>query len=255
MFFPLSDDDRALVKPAIVTWALLGLNLAAFYVQWNHEAFTFGFSAVPLEITTGNDLVGPKTVDIGAQQSVQIVHAPGPTPIYLTLITSMFLHGGLAHLGSNMLFLWIFGDNVEHRFGHLPFLAFYLISGLAGSIAHIALDPQSMVPMLGASGAISGVLGAYLILFPYNRVNVIVLFYIVSIPAMVVIGLWAASQLVQGYGSLGGSGVGGVAYAAHIGGFAAGVAIALALRTKWRNEPASAFAAIYHDQPQAKRWW
>src|SRR5690606_6373577 len=160
MLFPISDDDRRLDGPAFVTWALLALNVLVYVVFQGlgaDTAFTYGYSVVPLELTTGTDLTWPTTVGMAGQQ-VSIPHAPGPVPIHLTVLTAMFMHGGLGHLGGNLLYLWIFGDNVEHRFGALPFLAFYLVSGVAATVAQIALDPDSVIPNLGASGAISGVL-------------------------------------------------------------------------------------------------
>jgi membrane associated rhomboid family serine protease len=246
MLFPLSDDDRSLASPAYVTWALVAANLAAFAVQWNDPGFTYRYALVPYEITHGEDLVQPVALDLGSGQYAAIPHAPGPRPLLLTLFTSMFLHGGLAHLGGNLLFLWIFGDNVEHRFGHLAFLLFYLASGIAAGCAQIAVDPQAVLPMLGASGAISGVMGAYLVLFPHNRVHVIVLIWIVSLPAYVVIGLWVLSQFSNGLGSIAVTApTGGVAYAAHLGGFAAGAAIALFCRSRWLAETDSVFSRAY----------
>ena len=145
-----------------------------------------------------------------------------------------------------MLYLWIFGDNVEHRFGGLKFLAFYLISGLAASFAQIALAPDSVIPTLGASGAISGVLGAYLVLFPRNQVMAVFLFRIISIPAVFVLGLWAAMQIFSGVGSLGSVGTtGGVAYAAHVGGFVAGVVAGIIARVTMKQEPHTPFREIY----------
>ncbi len=233
MLFPISDDDRRLDGPAFVTWALLALNVLVYVVFQGlgaDTAFTYGYSVVPLELTTGTDLTWPTTVGMAGQQ-VSIPHAPGPVPIHLTVLTAMFMHGGLGHLGGNLLYLWIFGDNVEHRFGALPFLAFYLVSGVAATVAQIALDPDSVIPNLGASGAISGVLGAYLVLFPKNRVFALFFFRVVAIPAVLALGLWIALQFVNGLGAFAATEqTGGVAYGAHVGGFAAGVVLALILR-------------------------
>ena len=154
-----------------------------------------------------------------------------------------------------MLYLWIFGDNVEHRFGHLRFLIFYLVSGLAASLAQIAFTPDNITPMIGASGAVSGVLGAYLVLFPRNRVYAIFLIQIVSLPAIVVIVLWVVFQVVAGYMSLGGGQMGGVAYMAHLGGFAAGVATAAVARMTYKQEPASPFQRTYDRDPHVHRLW
>ena len=234
MLFPISDDDRHLTGPAFVTITLVIANVAVFFLlqqAGGNEAFTYGWSVIPEEITTGRDLTQPQTLSVGGQ-SVQIPQAPGPTPIFLTILSAMFMHGGFAHIFGNMLYLWIFGDNVEHRFGAMPFLAFYLTSGIAATVAQIAVDPTSVIPNLGASGAISGVMGAYLVLFPRNRVMAIFFFRIISIPAVVAIGVWIVFQFFNGLGSVMVSQetVGGVAYAAHIGGFVAGVVLAMIMR-------------------------
>lgn len=247
MLFPLSDDDRNLVGTAWVTIILFVLNGAVFFYQLANPGFTAGFCAVPYEITHGVDLVKDQIVRLDGE-SLTIPQAPGPAPIYLTLFSAMFMHGGWMHLGSNLLYLWIFGDNVEHRFGGLKFLAFYLISGIAASFAHIALAPESFIPTLGASGAISGVLGAYLVLFPRNQVMTIFFYRVVSIPAILVLGLWGVTQIFAGYGSLAEVGTkGGVAYAAHVGGFVAGVTAGIVARLFMKREPANAFKKI-HDR-------
>src|SRR6185369_123154 len=167
----------------------------------------------------------------------QTIHIPGlgPTPgsVYFTLFTSMFMHGGFMHLGGNMLFLWIFGDNIEDRLGHAKYLVFYLLCGLIASLAHVfttgvfaTSESALLVPSLGASGAISGVLGAYILLHPKRRVTVILFRFLTDVPAYVAIGIWFAFQLISGLGMFGGgSQAGGVAYAAHIGGFLAGLVL------------------------------
>ena len=255
MFFPISDDDRHLSGPVYVTHVLFWTNVVVFIYQWFHPDFTYGYSAIPAEITSGKDLVAPTILSVG-QERVSIPQMPGPSPIYLTLLTSMFMHGGLAHLGGNLLYLWIFGDNVETRFGHLRFLCFYLISGLVASLAQIMVNPGSVVPILGASGAISGVLGAYLVLFPRNKVNALIFFTVVSIPSIVVIGMWAVTQFVNGAGSISQAGhVGGVAYMAHIGGFAAGVFMGWISRKQMKVEPDSLFYRRYARDTTVKRWW
>lgn len=245
MLFPISDDDRDLMSPAWVSISLLAANVLVFLYQLADPAFTAGFSAIPQEITENVDLVGTAVVN-SPHGAIEIPQAPGPWPIQFTLLTAMFMHGGWAHLGGNMLYLWIFGDNVEHRFGGLKFLGFYLISGLAASFAQIALAPDSVIPTLGASGAISGVLGAYLVLFPRNQVMAVFLFRIISIPAVFVLGLWAAMQIFSGVGSLGSVGTtGGVAYAAHVGGFVAGVVAGIIARVTMKQEPHTPFREIY----------
>jgi membrane associated rhomboid family serine protease len=234
MLLPISDDDRHLHRTGYVTILLIVANLLVFFFLQRMGAdteFTYGYSVVPQEIVTGEDLVQTEHVVVGGE-SVPIPQAPGPPIIWLTVLTSMFMHGGFAHLFGNMLYLWIFGDNVENRFGAVPFLVFYLATGAAGTIAQVALDPDSVIPNLGASGAISGVLGAYIVLFPRNRVNALFLYYVVSIPAVAAIGIWILFQFINGYGAvmMSQETVGGVAYGAHIGGFLAGVILAFVMR-------------------------
>jgi membrane associated rhomboid family serine protease len=230
--FPISDDNE---KGQGIAWVSIAIIIACiaifFYFQAGEggEEFTLAYSAVPLEITTGEDLTEPEQVQVNGQV-VEIPHQPGPSPIHLTLITSMFMHAGLLHLAGNMLFLWVFGDNVEHRVGPLIFIAFYLLTGVAGALAQIMVNPDSVIPMLGASGAISGVLGAYIVLFPGNRVLFFVFRFLVRLPAWVAIGLWAAFQIIGGFALGSPEGGGGVAYMAHIGGFAAGVVAGLVFR-------------------------
>lgn len=214
--FPIGDEnDQAGV--AAVTIAVLALNVLAFLFEINRpaeavQAFIFAWGVVPLEYSSGGDL-----------------RPFIPLPFWTTLVTSMFLHGGWGHLFGNMLFLWIFGDNIEHRLGHLRFLLFYLVCGLAASLAHIFFNSGSNIPAVGASGAISGVLGGYLLMFPRNRVYVLTWGGVIAVPAIFMLGLWIVTQFVNGVGSIAATeetGGGGVAYMAHIGGFLAGLALA-----------------------------
>jgi membrane associated rhomboid family serine protease len=228
--FPIGDQNEPGLGTAWITLGLIAINVGVFLLLQQataDNAFTWGYSAVPLEITTGRDIVAPISLPIGGQ-SVLIPHAPGPSPIQLTVLTSMFMHGGWLHLGGNMLFLWIFGDNVEHFAGAVVFLVVYLVTGVIATLAQVLVSPDSIIPSLGASGAISGVLGAYIVLFPRNRVTVFVFRFLVVVPAIVAIGLWAVLQFVSGLGSAAAE-TGGVAYAAHIGGFIAGVAAGVLL--------------------------
>ncbi len=232
--FPIGDENEPGRGPAIVTLALIAANVLVFLLLQQAGAdtnFTYGFSAVPREITTGMDLVHAVPIEINGQP-YQLPQTPGPDPIQLTLLTSMFMHAGWLHLGGNMLFLWIFGDNVEHRAGWLPYLVAYLAAGLVGSLAQIYSAPNSPIPTLGASGAISGVLGAYLVLFPRNRVTVVLFRFLTQVPALVAIGLWIVLQLVNGLGAsvVTDESGGGVAYLAHIGGFAVGVIVGFIFR-------------------------
>jgi len=233
MVFPLYDDNSDRTITPLVNYAFIALNIFVFVVLQqlgSNDSFTYSFSTVPQEILTGRDIItNPQVVEYMGQRIV--IPGLGRTPgtVYETLITSMFMHGGWAHIAGNMLFLWIFGDNIEDRLGHLKYLIFYLLCGIIASLSHVfvtgVLDPSSVeVPSLGASGAISGVLGAYILLHPKRRVTVILFRFLTQVPAYVAIGIWFVFQLISGLGMLGGgSQQGGVAYAAHIGGFLAGL--------------------------------
>ena len=235
MLFPIGDDDRHLTGTAYVSLFLLAANLFVFFFFQQagaNEEFIYGWSVIPAEITSGVDLTTPQTIQ-AEDRTVEIPQAPGPTPIYLTILAAMFMHGGYLHLFGNLLYLWIFGDNVEHRFGSVPFLLLYLASGIVGTLVQVVLSPEAVIPNLGASGAISGVLGAYLVLFPRNRVNAILFYFVVSVPAVLAIGMWIVFQFVNSLGAVMAAQetVGGVAYGAHIGGFFAGVLLAVVLRS------------------------
>jgi membrane associated rhomboid family serine protease len=250
--FPIGDENERGHGPAFVSLAFIGLNVAVFLLLQggggpSGEEFTYGYSAIPYEITTGEDLTTPQPIDIGGE-TFPVPQAPGPSPIWLTLLTSMFMHGGWLHLGGNMLFLWIFGDNVEHRVGHLPFAVFYLVAGLVAIFAQILSNTGSVIPTLGASGAISGVLGAYLVMFPANRVTMLLIRFPMQVPAVVAIGLWAVLQFIAGIAQFGSAGeAGGVAYLAHIGGFGAGVLAGFLFRAMYREprRPRGAPASAY----------
>jgi membrane associated rhomboid family serine protease len=227
--FPLKDDLPARTTP-VVTVAIIALNVLAFLYQASLEvggtregaraaqAFVYEFGLVPCRLT-------------GLCRTPYEL----PSPM-LTIFTSMFLHGGLFHIGGNMLYLWIFGNNVEDTLGHGRFLLFYLASGVAAALAQTVAGPASPVPMIGASGAVSGVLGAYLLLFPHATVLVLVAFgffwRFVRVPAMIVLGFWIVVQVLNGLGSFGASG--GVAWFAHIGGFLAGMALLALFRARRR---------------------
>lgn len=235
---PVGDDPYPRGGLPIVNLLIIAANVAVFlFLQLppGGDAFTMGFAAIPKEITSGTDIVGAVRVTL-PDGSVEVLRqTPGPSPIWLTLVTSTFMHGGWAHLGGNMLFLFIFGDNVEEAFGTALYLGFYLVVGVIASATHVLFNPDSLVPSLGASGAISGVLASYLIMFPNNRVSVVSFFgffpFRYRVPAFVMIGLWAVFQFVNGFGSIAPSEeTSGVAYMAHIGGFVAGVAMTLLVR-------------------------
>ncbi len=223
--FPIGDDNSDIVITPYVNYAFIAINILVFvFLQGlgGNEAFTYAFSLVPQEITTGIDLVGQKAITFG-EQTATINHQDTPLPVYFNFISSMFMHGDIGHIFGNMLFLWIFGDNIENLIGHIRFIAFYLFCGIAAALAQIIMGPDSIIPMLGASGAISGVLGGYMILFPKRKVRALILRMYTTVPAYVALGLWIGYQIILGYMTP--SGGGGVAYAAHIGGFIAGVVL------------------------------
>src|SRR5690349_10823019 len=238
MLFPIADDNQDRGSTPIVNYMLIAINVLVFvFLQGlgSNDKFTYAYSTVPAEIITGRDIVTrPVAIQNFTGQRIEMPGLqPTPIPVYLTLITSMFMHGGIAHIFGNMLFLWIFGDNIEDRLGHIRYLIFYLVCGMIAGLSHVfatamfASDPSSLlVPSLGASGAISGVLGAYILLFPTRRVIVILFRFLTDVPAWVAIGIWFGFQLISGLGILGGgSQQGGVAYAAHVGGFVAGLVL------------------------------
>jgi len=207
---PFKDDNPTRRLP-FVTVGLIAINTAIFIMQMVYPVdprrIVFAYGAIPHFLLTF--------------KTVQPIHP------FLTLFTSMFMHGGLLHLGTNMLYLWIFGDNVEDRLGHMRFLVFYLLCGVAAAYSHALTDRFSMLPMIGASGAVSGILGAYLLLFPRAKVHTLIFlgFFIeiVRLPALLVIGFWVVIQFMNGILSKGIAGQGGVAWFAHIGGFVFGV--------------------------------
>ena len=231
---PIADDNSDRTLTPLVNYLLVAANIAVFVLlqgMGTNDRFTYAFSTVPMEIVTGKDVVTPahRVVDpVSGQTFVQPGLQATPVSVYLTLLISMFMHGGLAHLAGNMLYLWIFGDKIEDRLGHGRYLAFYLVCGVLASLAHVfttvATQGNTLVPSLGASGAISGVLGGYMLLFPGRRVRVLMGLGTAEMPAWVSIGMWFVFQVVAGVGLLGGgSQAGGVAYAAHVGGFIAGL--------------------------------
>src|SRR5215471_9006577 len=239
MLIPIGDDNVGRQTTPYINYLLIGINIVVFLIELSQGPnFINGYACVPYEITHNIDLIKP--VRFPGAPGGFIPEAPGPSPICLTLITSMFMHGGWLHIGGNMLYLWIFGDNVEDNFGHLKYLIFYLLCGFAASFAQIALDPDSKVPSLGASGAIAGVLGSYLIMFPRNKVRVLlpifILWTIVSLPAVLVIGFWIILQLFSQFAAISEHSAqtagGGVAYMAHIGGFFAGVVLTFFFRRR-----------------------
>jgi membrane associated rhomboid family serine protease len=256
MVFPLYDDNTGRRTFPSANYVLIVINILVFvFLQGlgTNERFTYAFSTVPYEIVTGKDLSEPIAVeDTLTRQTDVIPLEPTPFSVYLTLLTSMFMHGGIMHLVGNMLFLWIFGDNVEDDMGHARYVAFYLVCGLLASLAHIAstyaFGGNPYIPSLGASGAISGVLGGYLVLHPHRRVVVLLFRILTDVPAYVAIGIWFVFQFVSGLFTAGGQS-GGVAYGAHIGGFVAGLALVKVFTlgrqpTSWQRR-----------NPQVRTWY
>jgi len=227
MIFPISDDNTDRSTTPLVNYVLIAINVLVFvFAQGlgSNEQFTYAWATVPQEIVTNTDIARnvPLGVDPATNRPVSIPLQPIPVSVYFTLFTSMFMHGGFMHLFGNMLYLWIFGDNLEDRLGHLRYLVFYLLCGVIASLSHVLMNTNSFIPSLGASGAISGVLGGYLLLFPRRQVRVIMLRMLTTVPAYVALGIWILFQFFEGYMNRGAAG-GGVAYAAHIGGFIAGL--------------------------------
>ena len=209
--FPLGDDDSQRRTTPYVTYVLIAINVLVFL----------------LELQNGDEFIN---------QWAFVPHrfAEDPAAQLSTVFSAMFMHGSWLHLGGNMLYLWIFGDNVEDSFGHLKYLLFYLLAGIAATFAQFAALPASNVPNVGASGAIAGVLGAYILMFPNARINVLLGRQVVAMPAIIVLGFWIVLQLVSGVGSIAttSADVGGVAYMAHVGGFAAGFLMAFLFRPR-----------------------
>jgi membrane associated rhomboid family serine protease len=233
MIFPIGDDNSDRTITPLVNYLLIAINILVFvFLQGmgTNEKFTYAYSTVPQEIKSGQDVDKPVAIEMGGQRGV-IDLQPTPGSVYLTLLTSMFMHGGWMHLLGNMLFLWIFGDNLENALGRIRYLIFYLVTGLIASLAHVistfAFGDNPYIPSLGASGAISGVLGGYLLLFPKRQVRVIMLRMLTTVPAIVAIGLWFVLQLIDAFGviSAGPQSSGGVAFMAHVGGFIAGLVL------------------------------
>ena len=235
MFIPLGDDNSDRRIRPVVNYTLIAINLLVFFflqgLGQNYQ-FTYAFSTVPQEILSGQDIVTEDRI-VADPASGTRVRVPGlqrtPLSVYLTLIFSMFMHGGLMHLLGNMLYLHIFGDNIENLLGHLRYAVFYLCCGILASLAHVfssaALGANLLIPSLGASGAISGVLGGYFLFFPKRRVRVLFFRSVIQLPALIAIGVWFLFKIISSLGMFSGGSGGGVAYGAHIGGFIAGMLV------------------------------
>jgi membrane associated rhomboid family serine protease len=225
--FPIGDDNSDVTIIPVVNYAFIGLNVLVFVIlqqMGGNDAFTYGYSLVPQEVMSGVDISGPQAIrDASGRLLGNVEHFSTPLPVYFNFLSSMFMHGSVAHIFGNMLFLLIFGDNLENLIGHFRYAVFYILCGFAAGAAQIMTDTSSIIPMLGASGAVSGVLGGYVLLFPKRKVRALIFNFLTTVPAFVAIGIWIVFQLVLGYMTP--SDTGGVAYAAHIGGFIAGIAL------------------------------
>ena len=253
--FPFADAGARSVRLPPVTIGLIGLNCLVFLYELmvgglgvltgggsvDISLFFFKWGAIPSELAQGNDyrILSPG-FDIAS-----------PVPNWATVFSSMFIHGGFLHLAGNMLFLWVFGRSMEDRIGPLPFSLLYLITGVAAVLAHTAIEPGSQAPLIGASGAVSGVLGAYLLTYPYNKVRalIVMLFItVIELPAMWLLGGWFAWQLLQGLTSLGLSSTVSIAFFAHVGGFVAGLLLVAAARLVQRQP-------VLPRRPQPWGYW
>jgi len=220
MMIPLKDDNPTYTAPVFVV-VIIVINVGVFVYALllgdvGYNVFTARFGTIPFEIVHATDAISPT-----------------PIPLYLTLFTAFFMHGGWMHLGGNMLYLWIFGNNIEDILGHVRFVGFYLFCGIVATGAHILSDPDSVVPMVGASGAIAGVLGAYLALFPHARILVLFFYFFLRIPALIVLGVWFVIQLMNASDDMS-----GVAWYAHIAGFVVGY---LFMRYRQRKAPVDVY--------------
>jgi membrane associated rhomboid family serine protease len=228
MFVPIGDDNSRRHRTPIVIWLLVALNGFVWFLELERgERFMAAYAAIPFELSTGTDLTSTKYISIHGDV-IPIPQAPGPHPIYLTLLSSMFMHGSWMHIIGNMMYLLIFGDQIEDRFGRLRFLAFYIISGVIAGLAQVVVQPHSVLPCVGASGAIAAVLGAYLVLYPRNSIRVLLFQSVVLMPAFFVLGFWGVMQVMGHLGNP--TPQGGVAYMAHIGGFVVGLCCAVLVR-------------------------
>lgn len=236
MVLPLADDNSDRTTFPVVNITLIAINVLVFFGlqgMGSNSDFTLAFSTVPAEIVSGRDVVTEgRVVKVDTPEGPVQVQVPGlqttPIPVYLTILTAIFMHGSLMHLGGNMWFLWIFGDNIEHDLGRVRYVLFYLLCGILASLVHVFFNrsgASALTPCLGASGAISGVMGAYLVLHPRRSVTVLLFRVVTQVPGFVAVGIWFGFQLISSLNLLGG-GQSGVAYGAHIGGFVAGAALA-----------------------------
>ena len=246
--FPIADSDLVTRSRPIVNLTLIGLCTVVFISElvigaMGRLVFFYQFGLIPAELAQGINYTTFTAPD-------HVFDIASPIPNWLTVFSSMFIHGDWMHFAANMLFLWVFGDNIEDRFGHIRYLLFYLAAGVAAAWLQVATNTMSEVPMVGASGAIAGVLGAYLILFPYSRIRTVVIFFFITfirIPALFLLGFWFLLQFFGGVGSLGPSAqAGGIAYWAHVGGFVLGIIVAALYRLLARQRPLPGRPKVTH---------
>jgi membrane associated rhomboid family serine protease len=228
MFIPIGDDNSRRLRTPLVVWLLVAANGCVWFLELQRgEMFIASYAAVPFELSTGIDLTTTKYISLHGDM-VPVPQAPGPHPIYLTLLSSMFMHGSWMHIIGNMMYLLIFGDQIEDRLGRLRFLLFYLVSGVVAGLAQVATQPNSVLPCVGASGAIAAVLGAYLALHPGNSIRVLFFQSVLMMPAFIVLGFWGVMQVMGHLGNP--TAQGGVAYMAHVGGFVVGLGVGVLLK-------------------------
>ena len=253
--FPFADAGARRRSPPPATVGLIGLNCLVFLYElqtgglavltgggsFDISVFFFKWGFIPSELAEGRDY----------QQLITGSDIASPVPTWATIFSSMFIHGGFLHLASNMLFLWVFGRSMEDRLGPLWFLMLYLATGVAATLTHMAIDPQSQTPLIGASGAVSGVLGAYLLTFPYNRIRALIVMFLITVievPAIWLLGGWFLWQLLQGLTSLGLSSTVSIAFFAHVGGFVAGLLLIATPRLLTRR-------SVLPRRYPARQWW
>ena len=242
---PLHDPDLRLHTRPYLIYALIAVNVLVFLFQLpmsdlEETTFIWRFGLIPHELTGGEafEIVRFQTTD-----GLREVDISSPVPTWATIFTSMFLHGGFLHVAGNMLFLWVFGDNIENRFGRWRFITFYLGAGVVAAFAQVLVNTDSEIPMIGASGAVAGVLGAYWLLYPRSRIHTLIFLgwfiFHRRLPAILLIGVWAALQTFGGIGQLASPDGGGTAYFAHLGGLVIGIIIGASsrLRAGWHETP------------------
>ncbi len=258
---PISDAGHPRGTVPFINFALLGLNAAVFLYEIAVGGLGFLFGGSSLGIVVFFLKFGFIPAELSSGQAFEVLPVgPGvditsPIPTWATMLSCMFIHGGLMHFVGNMLFLWVFGDNIEDTFGHVKYLVFYLAAGVLATLAHFAIEPSSQTPLVGASGAISGVMGAYLLLYPRNRIRTLIIYILITVVELRAVWLlliWIALQTVQGLLSIGVSDQVSTAFFAHIGGFVVGAIVGLAYKTLRRPSGPS---GGYGDYERPAQYW